>query len=538
MPRFFADLHNHPSLYSFNRMRNNPDEDDPSKFHPWHPQPESLNDLAKSKRAGGYSQADVAKLTRGRCRLTFASITPIEAGFFRPTENIRSSFAAELTKLVTGAKAVAVGKNLIEGTTRDALFELTGILRNEGPVRRLLQNQILRYGRKRMQHLFSDELDYWDEFLREYSFWCEKNGERVSTETTLLGDVEGCYHLIGDEATLRDVIEDDAAGELAILLTIEGGHTFTMGPGDVRVDDETIFARIDHLKSLPHSIFFITIAHHFDNGFCGHAHSMPDAAALIGDQTHRMHEGFETERDLGREITRKLLSLDEDLKDTGERRILIDCKHLSAQTRKEYYAEIIRPANALLAEGEPKLPVIFSHASYSGVRTLDQFIRDQHLEDDNWNVGGYYAWSLHCCDEDIRMVFETDGLFGLCFDQRVCGVRNNQVVHAEHWPKIMLHQILGVVDVIMTDDTIPEDQKAKIWDCVCIGTDHDGMIDPVSAYPTAIELDHFAADLAKELEAIQHTRKIAEVGVDAIIEKIAWQNAWRLTLDHIGPATR
>src|SRR5690606_23504785 len=146
-----------------------------------------------------------------------------------------------------------------------------------------------------------------------------------------------------------------------------GGHVFTMDPGDVRAPTQQILDRIDQLKQWPHPIFFVTIAHHFDNGICGHAHSIPDAGRLVMNQEPRMHEGFEEEDDIGRRVVRALLDLDTSLEPQGGRRILIDCKHMSPQTRRQYYAEFVTPYNAKAADnGWPVIPVFFSHAAYSG----------------------------------------------------------------------------------------------------------------------------------------------------------------------------
>ena len=84
-------------------MRNIAAEGDAARFHPWSQHNEDLEHLKKGKRASAYSQADVAKLTASRCRLTFASITPIEKGFLLVTPQMKNSFTSEALKLATGA---------------------------------------------------------------------------------------------------------------------------------------------------------------------------------------------------------------------------------------------------------------------------------------------------------------------------------------------------------------------------------------------------------------------------------------------------
>ncbi|CAN0566480.1 unnamed protein product, partial [Laminaria digitata] len=236
---------------------------------------------------------------------------------------------------------------------------------------------------------------------------------------------------------------------------------------------------------------------------------------------------------------RRLLALDDDLEDTGARRILIDCKHMSAKSRKEYYEQILTPANDKLAARDlPPMPVILSHAGYAGVDSLDELIEGTAHEDDEWRVGPYYAWNLNFCAEDIRMVLATDGIFGVCLDQRVAGVHAKQRVHDAQWPHVLMQQILGVVDAIMLDDRYSDEQKIKIWDCIGLGTDYDGLIDPMSRYPTTLDLEQLARDLHAALTSISHTRMIEQVGVDTIVENFCWRNAWNLVKTHFPYACR
>lgn len=537
-PKFFADLHCHPGLYSFNRMRQTELERDPDTFHLWQPLPENTTHLEEARRAGTYAQSDMAKLTVGRCTMTFASITPIEKGFLLPSRATARSFSSEIFKLATGSTALRSGLALLKKDRHTALDESFGILRNDGPLRSAVLRLVLNYDARRIQYMMSDAYDYWESFLLEYDYFLRRDGILSTTFTEATGSVTGRYHMLKSVEDL-ELLEDPDNTDVLVIMTIEGAHTFTMDEHDVRRPEHDIFARIDHLKQLPSPIFFLTLAHHFDNGLCGHAHSMPDVVSVLADQTDRMHEGIEPEDDLGMRVIRRLLSLDEDFKDTGERRILLDCKHMSARTRKEYYAEVIDPANALRKKKKlAPLPVIFSHASYSGVRSLDIMIRDADKEDDHWKIGGHYAWTLHCSDEDLLKVLETRGLFGICFDQRVAGQSNSQHIHPEQLHHLLFRQILGAVDAAMTHDDLTNKEKLAIWDCICIGSDFDGMIDPINAYPTALSLDDFARDLRRDLEEIKHTRMISKLGVDAIVDKICWQNALRLTKTHLPDALR
>lgn len=555
MPKMFADLHSHPTFYAFNRLRHSDIESDASKFHPWATVPEDLDDMGKGARARAYAQADVAKLYRSGTRLVFASICPIEKGFFwghrDEKGDDRHTFGVELAKLVSGVTLVEGGLNLLRGDGKAALQSLTKILSNRGPLRAFVQMVFMRYSLQRVTFLSSYEYDYWTEFLMEYEFYRSRHG--VVQRANLVWaeddgvirseDFEGRYWVARNAEELEDKLQN--TNDVVFVLTIEGAYVFSIGPDGRPISESEIFERIRILQRLEHPIMFITIAHHFDNGLCGHAHSLPDAARLVMDQDSRLNEGFERRADLGLRVVRAMLALDDDLHDTGGRRILLDCKHMSAKTRKEYYNEIVRPYNARRKKRDtayqaenPEIPVFLSHAAYSGVSTLDELIARASLENDHYHSPPYYAWNINVSDEDMRIVHETGGVVGLVFDQRVCGVPLKQKVPGEFWSDLVMRQIFAMVDVIAADQRLSDAEKKRAWDCVAIGSDYDGLIDPLSRYPTAMSLPKFADDLRESLERHKYTRFIDEIGVEVILDKICYQNLWDFSRRHFPSCSR
>ena len=138
----------------------------------------------------------------------------------------------------------------------------------------------------------------------------------------------------------------------------------------------------------------------------------------------------------------------------------------------------------------------------------------------------------------MRAIHDSEGLIGLVFEQRVAGVRTMQKVHEELYPEVVFAQLLGLVDAIMLDDRRSAEDRVKVWDRICLGTDYDGLIDPVSIYPTAISLDRFSDDLRAMLHKIAHTRLIETIGVDELVEKICWKNAHAFTRTHLPTVCR
>ena len=196
--------------------------------------------------------------------------------------------------------------------------------------------------------------------------------------------------------------------------------------------------------------------------------------------------------------------------------------------------------NATLSDADrerfPPIPVVGTHMGYAGVPTLQQLVDDADRETDHWLAGGYYAWGMNLSDEDVHMVHDSEGLAGIILDRRVVGAAPGLKIADEQWPVLLWRQITGMVDAVMLDDRRTAEDKVRIWDRLCIGTDFDGFMHPLPPYPTVLEFDVMAEDLVRLLHAHRHTRMIEQVGVDAIVEKVAWRNAYEFALRHLPAA--
>lgn len=543
-PLAFADIHCHPTFYAFNRLRNTPEEQDPSVFHPWMELESHLEHQLAGARASDYVQTNFSRMIAGDVRLIFASFTPIERGFFIGSGNgDERPFKDEVAAWLRLKRPAEVLSKLAAGDVSGAAQKALGVLRNGGPLRQLVQRAVMGYGADRVAYLSGSAYDYWEELLLEYDFIKRGDRERHKVEfATGEGPqiVEGSYRVATGVEDVQAVIERNE-DDLAVVLTIEGGHVFSVGTDLKPVDLSVMLERIEALKNWEHPVLFLTLAHHFDNGICGHAHSLVDAADWIMDQEFRLNQGLDPER--GMPVVRALLDLDEDLKDQGGKRIHLDVRHMSARSRKAYYAQVVEPYNAWRDKQPaayraryPKIPVVMSHSGYAGVPTLAQMIVEEEREHDRWHRGPFYAWSINLSDEDMRAIFESGGLAGINLDRRILGMKPGDKLDPEVVPEVVLRQIFALVDVILLDDRYSEEEKLKVWDRICLGTDFDGFIHPIESCPTAADLPKLGESLRVLLEAHKHTRGIAEIGVETILEKFAWKNAYDFTLTHLPAA--
>jgi len=531
----FADLHCHPHMRSYFTMCTQKEKMEAAgKYHPWTIVATNMSRLKRSDRAIGYAQSDMVALWNGKVRLVFNSLYPIERGFLvtpkRPTGG-KFRWLRHILRVATHHKA---------------------------PLRTLMQHLTMRIPTKTIRFLTSKQYDYWEFLQDEYAYLCSKDGVKEENNILTPGlprrilenkqkrrdkypnqyHAEGMYRI---PKTNKEAREIAAMADKVIMmpLTIEGAHVFGAADG---LSDEEVLGRIDFIRNeWKHPLFFITFSHHFDNGLCGHSHSLPEIASFVLNQEQFMNEGF---TELGWKVIRKLLALDaNNNRDENERyRTLIDLKHMSAKGRKQFYAEIIKPC---MAKGDT-IPLIASHCAYTGRSTLDELIEMQDEEDDTYRIknedGAFYAWNINLCDEDIDMIYQTGGLFGLSFDKRMLGVSARK--RDERKEKInninaLWNNLKVVLNVIYKNPHYSAEEKRKAWDMLAIGTDNDGYIDPISDYKTANELPQFKQDLLQKIKEEAEAKAAPcvldfdeEFTPEVAVDKICYDNALAFTLEH------
>ncbi|MCS5489612.1 hypothetical protein [Algoriphagus limi] len=491
--RKFSDLHCHNHMRAHFHMQEKEKKfRRKEEFSPWTVIASNHRNHQQGKMGASYSQIDLVKCWNSNLRLTFNSLYPLERQFVKGIDP-------------------KIGKD------KWYRFLTSAILGSKGLRRDLLQTAYMRIPDKVVDYFQSDDYDYWESLQRERDFVLMDSGKRIRKNEIHVPKAflreerlarkfasqhprsyqvkEACYRVPKDKAELVQSIDDDS--EITMILTIEGAHAL----GTDRVDSiEEVSKRVKSIKKdWPTPVFFITFAHHFDNHLCGHAHSIPGMGKILMDQSKRMNAGFNNN---GRRILKELLSLNSDLvrDDSLGYRVLIDVKHMSARSRKEFYSLVKK----CLEKGD-RIPVIASHCGYSGISSLDQHIEWEKKEKDDYTdpSGKFNAWNINICDEDIEMFVKTKGMFGLSFDQRILGITKEDLEKNPNRNGIQLiwENIEAVLKSAYKNPNLSPSEKAQIWKSITIGTDFEGLIDPVDPFPTALEFDSFSKKLASEIDS-------------------------------------
>jgi hypothetical protein len=489
----FADIHCHSGLHPFaykiagKKRNNNVWDYDPPK------------DRQRDSKYPEYTQADFTSMAKGGVKLIYVSIYPIEQGWFDPAI-IKTGFLADMAAKI-----------------------------------------ISRVPVKFINMVQSDDYKYFDFFTKEYDYLLDGSGKLHDVKDEDKNSVEKYKYVMlkpGDD--INAILQDDHT--IGVIVTAEGAQSFISG-NEKNIEnssfklDETI-KNIEDVKKWDCPPFFISMSHHFYNGLCGHTRSLPAPASVLLKQTIGLNEPINAK---GKKVIDCLLALNE-FEGNGPR-ILIDTKHMSVAARQEYYAKV-REFNDGKADPD-KIPIVVSHTAYADNKSMTAAIEWPDTEENKYKASGRFNnWSINLSDDEIMEVFNSNGIMGLNFDERILAgfdtlddyqeaytkrdIKRNSDEVRDFWAQQMLENILGIVDVVKNSVQAGPNLagKAKIWDMIAIGTDFDGMINPEDAYITAEEFGAFREKILKLLSKEKLKDWLLGLSPDQVVDKIMYENAF------------
>jgi microsomal dipeptidase-like Zn-dependent dipeptidase len=441
----FVDLHCHPSMKPYGQSfkhqpygQNSPSRVDKSSI--WHYDPPTLFDKGLQLLTGipKFTQADCASLAYGNARIICASLYPIEKGFFKNLLGTRK-LSDMAGSFITGVGKARV--DYIQGTT-----------------------------------------NYFEDLVRERDFYLQLNGIPVNTDAGTF-----TYRIVKNYAEIIKYMSEDSEeiknNTIFIIFSIEGLHALNPNIKEKgHAAEKSILEKLEQIKQWEHRPFFVTFAHHFYNQLCGHAPSFTGIISEVIYQGRGMREGFTS---LGRKVVYELLN------NKDGNRILIDIKHMSPKARQQYF-DILK----IDFQGE-NIPIIVSHGACTGLRSFEDPVMD------NQETGPKLLEAeINFYDNEILELARSKGIFGIQLDERriankntLKSIRNailmNKIRH--YRAELVWNQVQHIAELLDRHDMFA-------WDCIAIGSDFDGIINPLNGYLTAETYPH----LQEYLERYAH----------------------------------
>ncbi|MEO9482552.1 MAG: hypothetical protein ABJG47_03875 [Ekhidna sp.] len=494
-----SDLHCHPGLKGSNG------DLEPKEI--WNRQPPSgaIHKLNKQIRkainalARG-SQADLNACAKGQARLLFVSIYPFEIPFLKidPKKPFRLLFKFILPKkkyTTLGEAALGIKEDKI-GAMLASASSPTGF-------------------------------NYFEEYESELKFLID--AQQTKSDDPDLADFS--FQLANDYDHYQGMINDP--NKIVGILSVEGAHAFgkyafanffcygfeqlsDQQKNDLRTSFDQNIQRVKSNQTPGAVPFFITFSHHFNNLLAGHSTSLSDKSVLkktffktffapgmrhLFDQRPNLETGFS---ELGLEVLKSLLDR------SNGRRILIDTKHMSPKSRKQFY-EILEHEYA----NDP-VPIVHSHGAVSGWKTLDEALsktNDRHLD-----AGSFISrWTINLTDEDLSVTFKSNGLVGVClhegrmpgslFKEQKKRLKKESEIQ-DLYLKLLWSNVFHMAKVHL--DTISQYNlvERNNWEGLTIGSDYDGIVDPFDDYRSIADYPELRQEM---IEYVLQQKEIIDV---------------------------
>jgi hypothetical protein len=449
MSNYFVDIHCHPSIKAYAKSYKGSDNEkghqspDPTaESSMWRQDLPSNFDIFKNFKLHltNFIQSDTTTLLRGGMGIVYLSFYPQEKAFF-------------VNKL---------GGGLLAAVPTTIVTEFTI---------------------KRIRHI-QRMPSYWEDMLKEMAFLAEQENKFFLVEGKTVK-----YKIARTYSDIQDAIDSGELGKTLVIFvpTIEGLHIFDqVMDSDDRWDEfpeginpalkQRTLERATQLRDGTNGVLkpvFVTFAHHFWNGLCGHEQSFGSPVSDIINQENGRGVPLTP---IGREVIHKLLEAKTDANGKEIKPVIIDIKHMSVRARQEYF-EMLDEHYA-----DRNIPVVSSHGGVTGTqswfhRTTDTPAAKEGLFLDDW---------INLFDNELLRIATSKGLFGIQLDERRIGsdaalkaakdMEDADIMSG--WAKPVWNQIRHIAELL-------DMNNLDAWNIQCLGTDFDGIVDPINGYWTS-----------------------------------------------------
>lgn len=425
----YIDFHCHPDMKPYGKTWSQTPNgqnttDTKSEFSIWHRKSPNILSRAVQLAAGiaKFTQSDFHSLMEGGCKIICTSLYSVEKEFF--------------------------SNNLGGGTLSN-----------------IVDNFITCVGKKRVDYIQSIN-NYFEDLQKEYHYY-----EMLNDTTVTIDNKEYKYYLLNSYADYTNYLtaHPNSDNVLFVIMSIEGLHTLNSNLL-VPIEQVDIIANLRLVKAWKFAPFFITVCHHFNNHLCGHAESL---FPPISGGLNQIPGRNEPLNDLGIKVIEEMLDK------THGKRIYPDIKHMSIKGRIAYY-QLLQDK---LKNANDHIPIIVSHGAANGRKSSTepnviqiQVTGSTFMEND-----------INFYDDEIVLLAKSEGLFCIMFDEHRLA-NKPAISNLPHFEltlhKLRMHRSILVWNQIQHVGELLDKAGLNSWDCIAIGSDSDGIINPINGFLT------------------------------------------------------
>ena len=352
--------------------------------------------------------------------------------------------------------------------------------------------------------------DYFSDLEKERDFYAQLHNKEF-----ILDEGKFKYRLVNNFDELESNVERTDENVISVFFSIEGGHVFNCGldPKKDTAKKAEVLANVDKVKAWDYKPLFITISHHFYNELCGHAKSLSGIAALLLNQKRNMNTGL---TNLGKDVIERLLD------NTNNNRIYIDVKHMSEKGRQEYYDLLDSKYQ------NENIPILVSHGAMNGLISYKNNRYGNYSTSRKFMTG-----AINFYDDELIRIAESGGVLALQMDERRVAskgeLKATKKKERENDRKYYRSKLLW--NQIQHGGEVLNDAGLDAWKTLAIGTDNDGIIDPINEFWTAKELDMLRVHLEEHANTYMNNEggnllPRNQMNPDEIIERVMFGNAY------------
>jgi len=483
MKTHYIDLHCHPSLkpYSKSFKYSPPKQNELNagrKNSIWHYSPPNFLEKLVNRvvTLTKFSQTDMTALAKAQTEIVIISLYPFEKHF--------------LSKRVLGWKGLT-----------DVLVNLAASI-----------------SQSRIDHVMRHQ-DYFQDLLDEYQFYAQ-----LDNQVQKIDGIIYTYRIVNNykaiESNLKQVTPHRKI--INIVLSIEGGHAFNTGLllNKNSGNESEVLENIKKVKNWDFKPVFITFAHHFYNELCGHASSI-GIKALKKNQTRGLDSAI---TGLGLKAIELLLD------NTDGKRILLDVKHMSRESRKQYYHLLDTKYS------NEKIPVIASHGGVTAHRSIHTPNVTDFPEKTKW----FTNIDINFYDDEIIRIAKTNGLFGIQLDERRIGskkaIRKSKMIFPNKRRQLKKKALLVWRQVEYIAELLNK-EELFCWGIQSIGSDFDGIVDPINGLWTAENIKDLGEEMLNHAKNYMKTSSsnlepYNKIDAETIVVNVLRENARRFLEDN------
>ena len=174
------------------------------------------------------------------------------------------------------------------------------------------------------------------------------------------------------------------------------------------------------------------------------------------------------------------------------------------------------------------IPIIVSHGAMNGL--VDSMSRKRSSI---VGASDFYEGDINFFDDEVVAIAKSGGVFGIQLDERrVAGksrLKRSNLIFASRNKRLLAKSKL-IWEQILYIARVLDNESLPAWDIQVLGSDFDGIIDPINLFWTAEDIDdlerclitHVSEFMANESNVFKSFNRIS---VDEIVSKFIWRNA-------------